>query len=305
MLLLNIRGESRVGGKCKPKSWLRKDAALVVIELTDEVERVYNGKSITTKEVIDGLAEEKYVMEENLKFFGLFYPPQFTAAQCACADTSLGPNMTLSELISLSKGTFGNICAADYSQALSEISENASVFTRTSFSLGHTPAIGTIKVDHNGVLVGGADDEEGSSSAWYVMDDLFIYNRPLAPEDELTIDFMLIDPRSFHLSQKPLPETIQVSTKKRKFKFDADISYKSSENTIYFYNSLTAGEEVSIKYQTPVELLSEFDFPFAEKGIVQCFANDIEISSRYLKTEGKIIFNSAPEEGATISCQYE
>ncbi len=305
MLMLHLQGQGRTGGNCTPKAWLRKNAPLIVIEVTDENERIYKDKPITAEEVIDGLAKLKFNLEENIKFFGLFYAPQFTAEQCFCATPEEGPNHTLAELVVKSRGTMGNICAVDYSQALSEISENASVFTRTSFSLGHIPAISTIQVDHNGVLVGGIDDEGGASNAWHVIDDLFIFHRPLAPEDELTIEYMLIDPRVYHLSQVPETGTLEVFTKKHKYTFDADISYKPTENSLYFFSSIEPGEEVSIKYQTPITLASEFAFPVAEKGIIQCFANDVEQKIRYLRSEGKIIFDTPPEAGAKIMCQYE
>ncbi len=287
MLVKHLKGE----GKCTP-DWLRPDARLAILFLSDENEDL--SSKVKPVDVISALEEKGYVPGETVKVYGFFWHPTQPLSMCPSA---LGPaGAAHAELVELTKGLWGSICAADYSKNLQEISKDVGNLMRTVFSLGHEPEISTVAV-----ILDGENLEDGS---WMIMGDQIIIFSPLEPGTSLKVHFATRVAKAVSLSSDPVVTSIKVFIENKTLE-PSEYRYIENENALVFLQPLPIFKDILITYEEKTILPATFAFPTVDTGLIECFYEGKQLSHQYFKEDGLIVFDSAPPAGSKVKCLYQ
>ncbi len=137
-----------MAGTCIPQPWLRTDSTVAVLIVSDEDNCSANGGDCPGKDYGSSNYLYDYLASirepgKNARVYGLFWHPTQTQAQCS---TAANKAVQYSDLVTRTSGTWGSICAADYSATLAQMSLDIKTVLNTKFTLTYAPDPLTVHV---------------------------------------------------------------------------------------------------------------------------------------------------------------
>jgi hypothetical protein len=272
---------------CVPEKWMRENASLAVLILSDEDEDPISQTS--PEQFVQILEDKGYKPGDNARVYGIIWRP---GTKCKEA---FQEGFTLNELITLTGGIAADICAEDYTTALQAISANIRDLFFLSFPLRAKPILRTLEIFLNGVLYQGRYSIIGSQ---------LVIGQPLNVGTRLTVNYKIQEARTLTLRESSDPQSIVIMINGEEM--DAhSYYYHPTERTIYFNEPLMEGATVEISYREDLPLLSEYPFPFLHEGKeVECYLNEEFIPVEYHREEGTLALKTPHRDGETIYCLY-
>ncbi len=291
-----------VTGVCSPTAqWLRPNAPLAVLIVSDE-DNCSTGTGCGT----DPWNTSDYLLNHlksirtpgvDARVYGLIYHPSQTATTCS---TGASKANQYAKIIDETKGIWGSICAADYTNVLQQISLNAASLLKSQYSLSFVPDAPSIKVKLNDVE---------QTTGWSSSGQTLTFDTPPALGVTLTISYTVgVRPilSRFKLSYPVLPSTLRVQEN------GADVSASkysldTASNELVYKPAESAELRASYKAATP-DLLKVFLLGSApiKAGSLSVKINGTTSSAwTFDSSSNSVTFATAPEEGAAILFAFE
>jgi hypothetical protein len=139
-----------VGLSCPSRPWLRPEASVAVLIVSDEDNCSADGEdcrgSVAENEnYLIQYVEQSLGLEvgKNAGFYGIFSPP---ATPCQTSPNAGLQYQRLVDYKAQGMVNYGNICDASYKTTLNRISDNIAVLLGSQFELKETPLPGSLKV---------------------------------------------------------------------------------------------------------------------------------------------------------------
>ncbi|TWW09484.1 hypothetical protein E3A20_13880, partial [Planctomyces bekefii] len=143
-----LQAVSSLAGTCLPSPWIRSNSTVAVLIVSDEDNCSANGVDCPGKDYgkADYLFNYLASIREpgkNARVYGIYWSP--TEARTSC---STGGNQAVqySSLVERTSGTWGSICASDYTPTLTAISKDIRTVLNSKFTLSYAPVAGSVSV---------------------------------------------------------------------------------------------------------------------------------------------------------------
>ena len=144
-------------GACVTEPWVRANSAVAVLFVTDEdncskgnCSTIFSTATKTDPSYLVNYLASIRVVGQNARAYGLFWHPSQAQATCPTGTTQA---TQLSQLVDLTKGTWGSICDLDYSTTLQKISKDMATVLQSRFILKKMPKDLSVAVWIDGVAV--------------------------------------------------------------------------------------------------------------------------------------------------------
>lgn len=269
---------------CLPRPWLREGAKLDIIFLSDEPDQ----SGITPEAFIDALVGLGYTSGETLATHSIVGLPD---VPCPVAE----PDENYLATSAITAGLIGNICAADYSEILLQISEHLADINLPEIKLARVPDPQSLRITLNG-----ADYAQG----YHLVNDVIVLKYQLASGDVVRVDYKDRSDRYMQLL-RPIPDltTLLVTIDAVAVSPD-DYSYEAATNGIRFKQSLAEHSHVLVTYRSGADLQQEFKFGQNISGPVECYLEEVPLATSYDSERGLITVAPPPPDGAGFYCLY-
>ncbi|RZA18314.1 MAG: hypothetical protein EOP10_21280, partial [Proteobacteria bacterium] len=283
-------------GQCNPTgSWLRNQSTVGVLIVSDE-DNCSAGQDCGNEAYTQGSYLTDYLSSIrqpglNARVYGLIGHPSLSAQQCS---TMAAKANIYAAVIDNTGGSWGSICAADYSGTLQAISKDISAILLTQFTLQFKPAPGTVKVYIDGKL---------QSSGYTVHENVIEFAS--APAAGTTVSFQYefsaeLPKAEFALGNNAVSSSIKVyldSVESKAFSYDA------VSGSIKFASAPSA-KAIKAVYRRADELPKSFQM---DRGIslarMSVKVNGTALAANaysYNAQTGVLLLNAAPSDKATI-----
>jgi hypothetical protein len=159
--------------------FLRKDADLAIVVLSDEDEMSDRGPGATTAREVMSAFNSSFPSGKRLSVHGIIVMPGDKA--CKALQDKENPahyGTYVAELAGLTGGSISSICDDDYAKSLTSISEQVRKLTG-SFELAHIPKAGTVKVTLT----------PSANIGWHVEGRKIIFDAPPAAETRIEVSY--------------------------------------------------------------------------------------------------------------------
>jgi len=232
---------------------------------------------------------------KDAKIYGLIWHPSQSKNDCP---TALNKAPVYANVISQSGGTWGSICANDYSETLRRISEDISQELKYEFPLAFTPEAGTLQV-----LVDG--------QSWphhELQGDVVKFTQP--PPFGANVKVLYKHGKegelwtSFPLDGTAVDGSFTVTVNGQRVS-PSDYRYDSRFSRVVFNSPPPEGAKVVVEYKEAAQLDTDFDIGRGRKGVV------VKINGRkidgysYDSKAGVVTVMPPPEEGSQIKIYYK
>lgn len=194
-----------LSGSCLNQRWIRDESTLAVLFVADE-DNCSNGMDCGNNNYGKAAYLYDYLAAirepgKNARVYGIFWHPSQTQAQCPTARNKAN---IYADLVARTNGTWGSICDADYSQTLSNISQNILVVLNSRFTLKYMPDPNTIRV---------YVDTQEVTTGWTLSGKVVEFSTPPADGSMVTVAYRYgAQPikANFGLRYKPMTDRVKV-----------------------------------------------------------------------------------------------
>lgn len=275
------------GRRCTPSSWLRSDAKLAVLFVSDEDEDA--SSRTTPEEYVEALKTLGYQPKKTARTYGIISRPGFP---CATADF---PAYKLNQLVQMTGGITGDICAMDYTQTLESISANFRDMILEKYPLRGIPVLSTLKITINGAPYIGA---------FNLIDNKLTLPNPLNRGDTMIVEYKIDEARLVSLAQSVDPSSIKITINGQALNKNA-FSYRSKTRSVHFNEAVGEGQVIDVYSRADMKLMTEYDFPrLNENQKIECYLGDEFVDFEYDAKNGKIRLLNPHPDGETVYCLY-
>ncbi len=293
-------------------SWVRSDSTIAVLIVSDEdncaIEDDGNGNPVYNTSDNgchnDDVRNGNYLLNhlssmrtlgKDAKVYGLIWHPTQSSGECS---TALNKANYYASVISRTAGTWGSICAADYSSTLSRISEDISQVLKYEFPLAFTPEDGSLKV-----YVDGAD--------WpyhELVGDVIKFTKPPPFGSKVEVKYKHGKEgelwSTFPLDERAVDGSFNVSINGQTVD-SSDYTYDEKYNRIKFNQTPPDKAKILIEYKEAVELDTDFDVGPDRKSVsVKVNGKSIK-DFKYDSRSGIVRIAPPPPEGAEIRIYFK
>jgi hypothetical protein len=276
------------GEKCTPSPWLRDDTSLAVLILADEDEDEETS-TWTPEDFVKVLKDKKYTPGESARVYGIIWRP---GTECKDAYKE---GFRYAELIAMTGGIMGDICAEDYSQALKAISANFRDLVLQEYELRAAPILRTLKISLNGALYQGQ---------YSIVGNKLVLASPLDRNDRMVVTYKVQEARTLNLKHDADPRTVEILVNGEPMKQES-FNYIRAERRLNFSQPLLEGAEIEIRYREDRPLRVEYPFPkLKEEQGVECYLNERQVAVDYFREEGLIRLQQPHMDGEEVICLY-
>ncbi len=289
-----------LSSSCMTEPWIRNDSTLAVVFVSDE-DNCSNGRQCGNKPH----AYASYLLDylstirepgKNARVYGIVWHPNIPADQCP-----EGKHIakTYAELITATKGTYGNICAKDYTQALNQISKDMLDSLNAQFTLKFEPEPTTLRVFVNATEIKQGITIQGRT----------VTITPPPPDGAaIAINYRYdVKPpqTAFKLRFGPY-DGKAIVTVNGAIVNPADYVINPGEALIDFIVPPPIGAKITVAYFGAVEFKTGFSVGEEIKaGTLKVKINGVDTTDfTVAEAVGIITFNTAPPEGATLEFSY-
>jgi hypothetical protein len=287
-------------GECNnvTNPWIRPGSAIGVLILSDEdncgsheFEGCPGEQGETAQQMVEYLRSIRPA--EMGKIYGLIRSGNI------CTTTAFdAPKYKVG--IDLTGGTWGSICAADYSPTLQAISDNVSRIVKREFTLVNAPDAGTLQVTVDGVEVTSGFTINGKTLSLTVVDPM---------QENLVVNYIYgATPKysRFTLPADPDPSTLAV-TVNGAAAAATDYSFDTATREIIFVDEPVDDAMIRVRYRADQPLPTEFML-----GTSDVLGDPIEVAVAGSPTQdyvfdpaaAKVTLTSPPMDGAEVAVTY-
>ncbi len=286
-------------GDCLSTPWLRPNSTVAVLIVSDE-DNCSAGNDCGAQPYASGSYLTDYLASirtvgTNARVYGLVWHASQTQAQCSTAAYKAN---IYSSVIDATSGTWGSICASDYSQTLASISQNISVILKSQFALTHAPVPGSANVTVNGQVV---------SSGYTITGNILQFATPPTQGATIAVSYLHSATEikdKFVLSQSAHSSGISVMVDNN-VASPSTYTFDSTQNAVVFATA-PVGNNIRVTYKKNIDMLSQFAIGSGVvQGSVKAFVNNSPVSNFSVDyNTGNVNFASAPAEAASIKLTF-
>jgi hypothetical protein len=295
-----LNAVNSLSSQCMTEPWLRENSTLAVVFVSDE-DNCSNGRQCGNKPH----SQASYLLNflasirepgKNARVYGIIWHPNIPEDQCKQGKYVA---KTYAQLISATKGTYGNICANDYTQALNQISKDMLESLNSQFMLKYEPDPQTLRVFVNNVEVKQGITIQGKT----------VTITPPPPEgSSIAINYRYdVKPpqTSFKLRFNPYDGKAMVTVNGLLVP-PTDYVINPGQPVIDFIIPPPVSAKITVAYYGEVQFKQGFSVGEAIKpGTLKVKVNGIDTMDYVVAEEpGIITFNTPPPEGATVEFSY-
>ncbi|MGE0173576.1 MAG: hypothetical protein AB7T49_12335 [Oligoflexales bacterium] len=305
----NERGvyQAMKGLSCTTPSWVRSNSTLAVLIISDE-DNCSKGCSSNSGELPANLLKRisdpapaglGRTIGTQARVYGLIWHPGETC--------STGENVgtQYAQAISLSSGTYGSICSADYTSTLQTMSANIASILKSQFSLTYEPDPGSLKVE---VKPLGAADYSVVSN-YTQMGTTVTFSEAPPVGSSIRMSYVVGKKgeikSQFALDEKPAGGTLQVLLNGAAVGSGA---YSvGSDNVLTFATVPPEGAQIKVMFRKDMPLLKDFNVEAGLDGAyVVVKVNAVETNDyTYSAATGVVSFNNPPADASAIRIDYK
>ena len=299
-------GQTLAGLKCQTPQWVRQGATLAVLIISDE-DNCSSGCSSSSGQLPIDLAN--YIKDDlgktlgsQARVYGLIWHPD----DLTCSSASRR-GYQYAEAISLTDGTYGSICDADYTTTLQSISANIASIVKTQFMLIATP-------DMNSLVVEVMPMGSSSYMPWsgYTLSDKLITFSDIPPLGS-TVRMKYVSGKQgvhkseFVLGESPAAGTVSVMVMEGSQMVQAPYTVDYQGGKVTFQNPPPDFSSIKVMYRKDTPLLVQFSIGGkAMDSSIKVYVNNASSSDySYDKGMGYIKFNTPPVDNASIRVEFE
>jgi hypothetical protein len=305
------------GCSSSPK-WIRDDAALAVLFLTDEEncsdrglkcdEAIPSGTDIARE---DFLASNKaaYLTDylssirtlgSKARVYGIFWHPSQSQAQCS---TGLTMGRTYAEAIQATHGSWGSICSTDYTETLRSISQDMRQMLKNSFTLKQAPLADSLQVLVNDVAVTGGFQLSGKM--------LTFNDAPTAAARvKIKYSYATGDFQNYGLAQDAAGGTLKVTLDGARVLGNGEFAYDAGSKRLHLNDGITF-RKIDVEYRKNLALMNEFQLRGrpVQGQLPTVKVNEVALSPEnggysFDATGNKLIFSQIPQDSTRIEVSY-
>lgn len=293
---------------CASAPWVRPSSSLAVLFVSDEDNCSAGGADCEG----EPWAKEDYLLSfiegplarkigSEARIYGLFGHPNDRSCK-----TAYNTATQYASIVAKTSGTWGSICAADYSATLSRISTDMATLLKDQFALRSAPVAGSTSIKIIGT--------NGSATPWphfTVSGSVVSFSTP--PPAGATVEVSYLTPGEpqvlrFELSQAPHPYTVMVSIDGSE---SAPSAYAVQGQSLVFVSPPPASSNVVIAYQAYKQQQNTFDIG---RGVVPGslavttrthFGTEVLAPFSYDPSSGNLVFVDAPPPGSTLLVRFK
>lgn len=288
--------------RCPSRPWVRSDSSLVILFVSDEDNcsdgRDCGGAADASKDYLIDYLSSIRRPGEDARVYGLIWHPSEGQDLCATGENQAN---IYADIIKETSGTWGSICAEDYSSTLKAISKDIASILTTKYDLQHIPDNGSVAIYVDGQI---------QSGTYNVQNNTINFDETPKPGSEIRISYRFGGKARFEqvtLSRKASEESISVTVNGKSLDPN-DYSFNQATNKVHFASKPDDNADVQIDYRDITPLLDQFLLPAAvvENTLEVRIEGDILDPSEYMydpKTFN-VNFKVAPDDGAVVSMSY-
>ncbi len=276
---------------CQNPAWLRPDSSLAVLIISDE-ENSDGTTPDALKSYISGTLKRS--LGTQARVYGIIWHPSMSKASCS---TAASTGAQYAQLVADTAGTWGSICAEDYTPTLREISRNMASILKTQFVLQTVPDANSLVVKVNGVQ---------QTTGFSVSQSTLTFSTAPAIGAKIEVSYVTgAQPqlKEFALGEAPAADTLQVTVNPAvAYTFDA------SRNMVVFDQAPAPNADIKISFRKNVAL--QKDFSLGATNIVpsslQVKVNgSVAQNYSFNAVTGVVSFAQAPADAAQIKFSYK
>lgn len=247
--------------------------------------------------MLELLTSKGYAPGKDAQFFGIFWPEEVPKNPGKChADA---PSAVYQDLVTVTKGKYGDICAEDYSKKLTEISKAISTMVESKIPLTKSGVIpSTIQVTEDEFVVLDPVDWRYDG-----IDNSVAIKGGLKSGAIYEVTYKTEEHRSIALEAPASESTIKVTVAGQRLGVDEYV-YKAESQSLFFRAPLAEDKKVSISFRDEGSLLKEFPFPNVGTKQISCSLNDQALKYLHFPSDSVIAFQPALEDGQKAVCRY-
>lgn len=280
------------GLKCTNNTWVREKSTLAVLIVSDE-DNCSNGHGCLGEEWSNPSYLLNYLQSiRNLgvdtRIYGIIEAPE---SPC---ENSFNPAPVYKQLIDATNGTWGSICAPDYTPTLQAISKDVAALLKHEFLLDQTPDPDTLIIKVDGQIL---------AQNWTLVGQTVTFSN-IPPKGAL------IEAQYSHgatqlftsvpLNEVPAEDTLVI-------KLNGSIlennGYSTEGKTVYFKQQPLDNAEIELIYRknTPLNRTFAITEPHHDKGIKVYIADK---AAKFDYHEGIVTFKVPPPDGVMVTIFY-
>ncbi len=304
------------GLKCNNGNWLRDDAVLAVLIVSDEDNCSRDGSGCRGKAWNDITYLTNYIegdlsraVGKNTGFYGIFWHPDQSC------QTGENRGYQYAELINYKADAYnvaaetrwGSICSEDYTSTLESISRGISYQLDTSWELSSLPEMGSLEVS---LMLKDGSEQKVAKSAYNLTGKIITFLPNMAPPLGSQIKANYITGKtpkfsSLELKKRPADDTMSIYVNQMPLD---EGQYTIVDNRIEFVEipEDNANIKLSYKEDTPLDLSFAVDGNPKESSAIMVYVDNRQVENfTYDKDAKAIVFQSAPEDGAAVDINYK
>lgn len=287
---------------CEGSGWLRENSAVATVIVSDEDNCSNNGRGCRG----EAYGKAKYLTDyldsirtlgTTAKVYGIIKRKR---SECRSA-RHVGRQYL--QAIEASGGIAGSICADDYSDVLSKLSQDLSETLIHNLNLSHEPIDGATTV--------WVDDRALGRSEFRISGSTIVLTQPLQPGQLAKVSYTYRpEPLKtrFALSQKPQGRTVAVAVNGQAAT-DFRVAREEGVHYIAFDSAPQADAKIVASYRNTSKLKTTFVFdqPMGTAREVKVSVNGRQVNAYDIdrrRWQTRLTFDSAPEDGAKIKVAF-
>lgn len=291
------------GLSCPTANWLRESSTVAVLIVSDEDNCSSEGKDCG----IDSWNSESYLLNfmqtdlgrklgSDARVYGLIKHPKDPDCK-----TAYNVGKQYAAAIDASKGTWGSICATDYSSTLTRISSDVASILKKQFALSSQPKEGTLEVS---IIL--PDGTRQKTTAFNCSGNVLTFTSAPPAQSVIEVSYQTeISPiySEFEVASNAVPGSAAVMINNAKLAAD---QFVLSGNRLRFFRTPPADATIAVTYRKDGALTQAFEL--GQNVIPSSLAVTVNGASVTIATfdsqTGKLVFGTAPEDGAVIAAKF-
>jgi hypothetical protein len=291
------------GLSCPTADWLREASTVAVLIVSDEDNCSKNGQDCgkepwnTDSYLLNFMQKDLgRKLGSDARVYGLIKHPSDTECKTA---SNVGTQYAAA--IDASKGTWGSICASDYSNTLARISSDVATILKKQFALKTEPKSGTTEVT---IIL--PDGTRQKTSAFTINGSVLTFTSAPPPQSQIEVSYQTETSAmysEFEIASNAVQGSAMVSINNTQVAPD---QYTLTGNRLRFVNTPPANATITATYRKDSGLNQAFEL--GQDVIPSSLSVSVNGTSAsgvtFDSQTGKLAFAAAPADGATITAKF-
>lgn len=282
---------------CLTQGWVRQQSTLAVLIVSDEDNcsdgQGCKGQAWETEAYLTDYLRTIRRLGENARIYGLFWHPEK-----ACS-TAANKGVQYLNAVLDSKGTWGSICDADYTQTLQAVSKDIAAILEKQFVLKAQPDPSNTRVYVN-------DIEE--LTGWKIVGSVLEFSVPPAAGAKIRVSYVTGSKPIFQdiiLSQPAAADGMAVKINGMDLP-NGEFSFDKSMNKVSFLKKPAENAQIVVHFRKDVSLITRFSLGAAQSDSIKVTVNGAPMTTgfTYDGNSKELVFAAPPQDGAKIAADF-